>query len=1064
MDNWIAIDFGTSSVKAAYLDADDQPRLLKLGERNAATLPATFHIRKDGTISFGTEAEKRSEDDPHGDIPFLKRILRNALTLWQPRIAGWRRKIGRTKPPDAMIQSFFLAELFKHIRVTAAETVDRFHGQPPMVVCLTATPCYEMDEENMLRAAAKTAGFEEIRIVEEPLAAAYEWACTADPRIHHAIVLDCGGGTADWTYIHRYPNTDFQIPHERIKSDGIRIGGSDVDKALAKQARKKLTRKDSKCIDRRTLTKLARTWKEDYCNRKPLTLQIGTTPIQLTPNDIESVIDKTFVKRVLKKFKPFVNAAKKQQQVESIPILIVGGSHKLIKGVITKELGYKPIQWDHEITTPVLGAVRWFEKKHATPETRDTPEPEIEDIPEPETVDIPEPEIGAYAPHFDAVDFLIEAATLIGDKQDDEVQTGSGLSVVPGLGLLKPAASLLERAERIENKTFRVAVVGSMGRGKSTLINAILGEALLPVGNAATTGVITHIVHGTSKEVLLVEKDGSKTHISREAFKHQYVLTSNDEIPQAFTNIEYAVIESDTAQLCKSGLQLVDTLGFNATTLAAQITENYLNKVDAVLLVIEATALRDAVDTKFIKRIRRDTTLGLNHVFFIINNRDLPTKKEIEVHKDARDILMPEFRETYQDHVFMVDPDNALKNRLAGAPDPDGIEETDLPAFERAIEAFLKGPERVKVILDSALHDVLNPEIRIAKKRLTSLNDAITESEKDVDTLLQLSKKRPELRQQVDSIRTTLDTFANEIVDRIVTNITDRLMNLVQESKVSNLSIGMDSLDYLAIGNDYLPIGRSNQEMRESLVRHISSCLHYYFRGRGLETAFSSVNVDTEFEDISETLKVAVDVFVKDVNEGGVRRLKATPNCEFDFQAFQVRCQVCLEGIISEVTHLSFDSLYKIVTSEIRWHHGGRIVASLFGGEFFTSDENRIRSRKYSVKYSICAALYRKFKSETYSIKHKIREGILETFKSAADEFEKKLDAEIECWAEKLQNRHLTKRADINRDSIEARRLETIHTRLNEIAQEIQQVVLGGKSATHQQHTQSPKSEQQDAK
>ena len=1057
MDNWIAIDFGTSTVKVAYLDTDDHPRVLKLGEHDTATLPATFHITQDGTISFGIEAEKRGETDPHGDIPFLKRNLRNALTRWRIRIDGWRCKIGMAKPSRTMIHSTFLVELFKHIRATAAETVDRFHGQPPTGVCLTATPCYDMDEEKMLRAAAKAAGFEEIRIVEEPIAAAYEWADTADPRIHHAIVLDCGGGTTDWTCIRRYPNTDFQIPHELMKSDGIRIGGSDVDKALATQVRKRLTRKDRRRINRRALIKFARTWKEDCCDRKPLNTQIDTTSIQLTPSDIESVIDKTFIKRVLKKFKPFVAASKKQLQVESIPILIVGGSRKLITGVLSKEFGGEPIQWDPEITTPVLGAVRWFEKKHATPE--------IEDIPEPEIEDIPEPEIGAYAPHFDVVDSLVEAATLIGDEQDDEVQTSSGLSVVPGLGLTEAAAALSERAERIKNGTFRVAVVGSMGRGKSTLINAILGEALLPVGGTATTAVITQIVGGTHKDVVLVEKDGTQTDIARTTFKQQYALTASDETPQAFRNIAYARIESETAELCNAGLQLVDTLGFNATPLAAEITENYLSKVDAVLLVFDDNALFDAVEREFIENIWRDTTSGLNHVFFVINDHGLKPKSEIHVREElrekVRDLLMHKFQVEYQRHVFLVDSDAALENRLAGTPDQDAIEATDLPAFERAIKAFLKGPERVQVILDSALHDVLNPAIRIGKKRLKTLKASITASQKDVETLRQLSKKRPKLQQHIDSIRTTLDTFADEIADQIATNIRDRLMDVVQKSAAENLNIGNDSSYYLLI---FEPNGR------KELVEYISENLHDYFQTKAFYTAFSTVDTEgtwiSRFKDISKTLQAAVAAFAKDLNEGGVRRLKATPNREFDFQAFQADCQNHLKGTINQVTNLSFGSLYKIVTSKIRWREAYRIMVEsnpITGDRIPIMENRRIRSRKRAIKYSICKALRKKFEIEGYSIRRKIRDQILETFKSAADTYEKKLDAEIDRWAERLRDKRLTKRADINRASIEARRLETINTRLNEISQEIQQIVSAGQTTTDQQHDPSEEPEPQDA-
>ncbi len=60
---------------------------------------------------------------------------------------------------------------------------------------------------------------------------------------------------------------------------------------------------------------------------------------------------------------------------------------------------------------------------------------------------------------------------------------------------------------KLKQKTFRIAVVGEFSRGKSTLINRILGRDLLPVHPVPKTGPLTSIVYGASECVSHYEED-----------------------------------------------------------------------------------------------------------------------------------------------------------------------------------------------------------------------------------------------------------------------------------------------------------------------------------------------------------------------------------------------------------------------------------------------------------------------------------------------------------------------------------------------------------------------------
>ena len=58
-----------------------------------------------------------------------------------------------------------------------------------------------------------------------------------------------------------------------------------------------------------------------------------------------------------------------------------------------------------------------------------------------------------------------------------------------------------ELADKLENHKITVSVIGQFKRGKSTLVNAILEDKILPVGIVPVTAVVTTVEYG--EKVLL---------------------------------------------------------------------------------------------------------------------------------------------------------------------------------------------------------------------------------------------------------------------------------------------------------------------------------------------------------------------------------------------------------------------------------------------------------------------------------------------------------------------------------------------------------------------------------
>lgn len=108
-------------------------------------------------------------------------------------------------------------------------------------------------------------------------------------------------------------------------------------------------------------------------------------------------------------------------------------------------------------------------------------------------------------------------------------------------------------AER-HRRSFRVAVVGEFNRGKSTIVNQLLGVGVLPVGPLALTeGLVT--VRGSSSSCIeVVRADGQQSRLPLSLDSWSAVSRGNQ-----------VTVWVDSAWLRDGGIELVDTAGTNNT-------------------------------------------------------------------------------------------------------------------------------------------------------------------------------------------------------------------------------------------------------------------------------------------------------------------------------------------------------------------------------------------------------------------------------------------------------------------------------------------------------------------
>ena len=142
---------------------------------------------------------------------------------------------------------------------------------------------------------------------------------------------------------------------------------------------------------------------------------------------------------------------------------------------------------------------------------------------------------------------------------------------------------LTEVLAKLPTEDFFLAILGLFKRGKSTLINAMLGAPILPTGVIPVTSVITRIRYGNKLTAKISFGDKPEKEVAIEALS-EYVTEAGD--PNNVKNVTIADVYVP-APILRGGLILNDTPGVGSTyTAGTQITFQFLDRVDFAVFVL----------------------------------------------------------------------------------------------------------------------------------------------------------------------------------------------------------------------------------------------------------------------------------------------------------------------------------------------------------------------------------------------------------------------------------------------------------------------------------------------
>jgi replication fork clamp-binding protein CrfC len=367
------------------------------------------------------------------------------------------------------------------------------------------------------------------------------------------------------------------------------------------------------------------------------------------------------------------------------------------------------------------------------------------------------------------------------------------------LGLERDIEDIKVASKNLRTGVFRLLVLGDMKRGKSTLLNALLGENLLPSDVNPCTAVLTVLRYGPEKQVTVHFNNGkSPQQLDFPSFKYKYTINPQEakkleqEKKQAFPDVDYAVVEYPLP-LLEKGIEIVDSPGLNDTEARNELSLGYINNCHAILFVLRASQPCTLGERRYLENYIKGRGLS---VFFLINAWDQVKESLIdpddqEELQAAEDRLRQVFRanlaeycyvdghDLYDERVFEISSIKALRKRLKNPS--ASLEETGFPEFMGALNTFLTRERAIA-------------ELRQVRTLARQACDRTRES---------IERRTPLLEQDVKELRERINSVEPEF--NKLTNIRDQFQQEIRNTRDTQSRTIADSFrDYvLNLGNTF---------------------------------------------------------------------------------------------------------------------------------------------------------------------------------------------------------------------------------------------------------------------
>jgi GTPase Era involved in 16S rRNA processing len=399
-----------------------------------------------------------------------------------------------------------------------------------------------------------------------------------------------------------------------------------------------------------------------------------------------------------------------------------------------------------------------------------------------------------------------------------------------------------ELREKIQTNAFNLLVVGQFKRGKTSLINALLGADILPVAVIPLTSIVTIMTYGEALRVTVFFNDGRITEIKSESLSEHVTEKGN---PKNIKDVSEVVI-TYPSQYLKDGVRLIDTPGVGSIYQHnTDVAYRYLPKCDAALFLLSVDQPMGKAEIDFLKDVKEYS----NKIFFLLNKADYLNENDL---KESIEFSKGVLQDTMDADVkiFPLSAKRALEGKLNKSEEM--VQRSLLPGFSLELNTFLmedKGRILILSVTNNLLRIISQARLEL-ELELKSLTTPLDELKKKIEAFD--AKKKDVMLEKSD-----FDLLLDGEIKRIIKNILDE--DLTAYGKELRLNAEAKLEEYYREHS-----GMSLKELHKHLEEHIIAEVRLAFNAwRGIEDEKLSKAFETACRRFITKIDETVDSLLK---------------------------------------------------------------------------------------------------------------------------------------------------------------------------------------------------------